>query len=471
MDETPEPVDECDGRDEVARKTAAFVDEIVESRRMVAEGQAREAAAMAEAYAYTQEQTALLGSATVKTREMPLRAMAAEIGAATRVNDSTVQSRLFECHQLVTEYSPTFEAWRAGKVSQSHTKVIVEFGSDLPDPAARAAYEKDVLDYAVKTATGRLRPYAQQVADKLNPRTVQERHDVAVRTRRVWMEDHRDGMSTLGVEGPAAEIHGIYDRLTQQGREIKATDLRARREAAEQGTCGVGSGGSVGGEDVGADEPEWFDERTLNEIRADLVMDMLLTAAPAIDPTGGGLAAIRASVQVSIPATTLAGTTSGGAELNGKCAIDPATVRILTGNAPGFDRVFLHPVTAEVLTTDRYTPTAGIKRFLQARYVRCAFPGCRRPAMRSEIDHHQEYANGGKTDGDNLGPCCTRHHVTRHAAGWTVEQLPGGRLKFTAPSGKVYIEDPPPRVMFIPEPEPESESEPGAEQAVGYPPF
>ncbi|MGQ2916547.1 DUF222 domain-containing protein, partial [Microbacterium aurantiacum] len=180
----------------------------------------------------------------------------------------------------MTEYSPTFEAWRAGKVSQSHTKVIVEFGAELPDPEARAAYEKDVLDYAVKTATGRLRPYAQQVADKLNPRTVQERHDVAVRTRRVWVEDHRDGMSTLGVEGPAAEIHGIYDRLTQQGREIKAADLRARREAAEQGACGVGAGGSVGGEDVGADEPEWLDERTLDEIRADLVMDMLLTAAP-----------------------------------------------------------------------------------------------------------------------------------------------------------------------------------------------
>ena len=465
MDENSEPLRDSDDRDAVARKTAAFVDEIMEARRVVAEGQAREAAAMAEAYAFAQEQTACLGSATAKAREMPLRAMAAEIGAATRVNDSTVQNRLFECHRLVTEYTPTFEAWRAGKVSQAHTKVIVEFGADLPDPESRAAYEKDVLDYAVKTATGRLRPYAQQVADKLNPRTVQERHEVAARTRRVWMEDHRDGMSTLGVEGPAAEIHGIFDRLTQQGREIKATDLRARREAAERITCGGNMGGGDG------EDPEWFDERTLNEIRADVVMDMLLTAAPTIDPTGGGLAAIRASVQVSIPATTLAGTTSGGAELNGKCAIDPATVRILTGNAPGFDRVFLHPVTAEVLTTDRYTPTAGIKRFLQARYVRCAFPGCRRPAMRSEIDHHQEYANGGKTDGDNLGPCCTRHHVTRHAAGWTVEQLPGGRLKFTAPSGKVYIEDPPPRVMFLPEPDPDPDPGPGPEPDRESPPL
>ncbi|MET2011762.1 DUF222 domain-containing protein [Microbacterium chocolatum] len=461
MDETSEPVGDSDGRDAVARATAEFVDEILEARRVTAEGQAREAAAMAKAYAYAQEQTACLGSTTAKAREMPLRAMAAEIGAATRVNDSTVQNRLFECHRLVTEYSPTFEAWRAGKVSQAHTKVIVEFGADLPDPDARAAYEKDVLDYAVKTATGRLRPYAQQVADKLNPRTVQERHEVAACKQRVFVEDLPDGMSMLGTIAPSAYVHGAYDRATQEAREIKAADLRARREYAER---------RARGEEV---EEPWFDERTLDQIRADVVMDMLLTAAPTIDPTGGGLAAIRASVQVSIPATTLAGTTSGGAELNGKCAIDPATVRILTGNAPGFDRVFLHPVTAEVLTTDRYTPTAGLKRFLQARYVRCAFPGCRRPAMRSEIDHHQEYANGGKTDGDNLGPCCTRHHVTRHAAGWTVQQLPGGRLRFTAPSGKVYIEDPPPRVMFIPDsdPEPDPGSEPDRESPPIIPPF
>ncbi|MGQ2914858.1 MAG: hypothetical protein ACT6QV_07575, partial [Microbacterium aurantiacum] len=68
-------------------------------------------------------------------------------------------------------------------------------------------------------------------------------------------------------------------------------------------------------------------------------------------------------------------------------------------------------------------------------------------------------------------------HVTRHAAGWTVEQLPGGRLKFTAPSGKVYIEDPPPRVMFIPDgdpdPNPESDTglEPDRESPAIFPPF
>ncbi|GAA3013826.1 HNH endonuclease signature motif containing protein [Microbacterium aurantiacum] len=428
------------------RKTRAFRQRVEASFAAEARILAERAEIYAEAFAYTQERTAKIPSATSRERDMPLRAMAAELGPAVHVDDRTMQTHLFEGHRLHTEFTATWEAWRDGKIQKAHTRVIVEFGAELHDPAARAAYEKDVLAYAVKTTAGRVKPYAQQVADKLNPATVQERHDVAVCKQRVFVEDLPDGMSMLGVIGPSSEIHGIYDRTTQQGREIKATDLRARREAAGQPVRDEG-------------EPVWFDERGLDEIRADVLMDMLLTAAPTIDPTGGGLGAIRATVQVSIPATTLAGTTSGGAELNGKCAIDPTTVRILTGNAPGFDRVFLHPVTAEVLTTDRYTPTAGIRRFLQARYVRCAFPGCRRPAMRSEIDHHQEYSKGGKTKGDNLGPCCTRHHVTRHAAGWTVEQLPGGRLRFTAPSGAVYIEDPPPRVMFLPDPEPEPEPE------------
>ena len=115
MDETPEPVGDSDDRDVAARKTGEFVDEIMDWRRLIAEAQAGEAAAMAKAYAYAQEQTACLGSTTAKAREMPLRAMAAEIGAATRVNDSTVQNRLFDCHRLVTEYAPTFEAWRAGR--------------------------------------------------------------------------------------------------------------------------------------------------------------------------------------------------------------------------------------------------------------------------------------------------------------------------------------------------------------------
>jgi hypothetical protein len=370
-------------------------------------------------------------------------------------------------------------------------RVIVDGGGALPDGEVRAAYEHDVLAYAEKTSASRLRSYAEQVAEKHNPVTMQERHDEAVQGRRVWVEDLRDGMSMLGAIGPSVEVHGVYDRLTRQGKAIKAADRVARREAAEReiereaATRGerevveshsTGSGAGFGLPEYGtadgavdsevadgfaddvADAEVWFDDRTMDQIRMDLLLDMMLTSTPSVDTTGdvveGGLGAIRAHVQVTVPATTLAGTTTGGAELDGKCAVDPETARILAGNAPGFDRVFLDPIGGAVLAVDRRHATAAQKRYLMARDVRCRFPGCRRPARDCEWDHREDYALGGKTDVENLGAFCKRHHTLKHAAGWTVVQHPGGRLQFTAPSGLEYTDDPPPRVMYIPDPSP-----------------
>jgi len=246
------------------------------------------------------------------------------------------------------------------------------------------------------------------------------------------------------------EVHGVHDRLTRQGKAIKAADRAVRREAAERDAAG---------------EPEeresdsvWFDERTLDQIRTDVLLDMMLTSSPSVEPTGGGveggLGAIRAHVQVTVPATTLAGTTTGGAELDGKCAVDPETAKILAGNVPSFDRVFLDPVTGAVLAVDRRFVTAEQKRYLVARDIRCRFPGCRRPARDCDWDHREDWALGGKTDVDNVGAFCRRHHAMKQAAGWTVVQEPGGRLRFTAPSGLKYTDDPPPRVVFMPDPPP-----------------
>tara|TARA_B100000513_G_C11870832_1_gene175901 strand:- start:643 stop:918 length:276 start_codon:yes stop_codon:yes gene_type:complete len=71
--------------------------------------------------------------------------------------------------------------------------------------------------------------------------------------------------------------------------------------------------------------------------------------------------------------------------------------------------------------------------------------------MDCDIDHREDWALGGKTDVENMGAFCESHHALKQAAGWTVVQMPGGRLHFTAPSGLEYVDDPPPRVMFMPD--------------------
>ena len=470
-------------READAARTRELVAAIAELDAAEARIQAERARLYAEAFELTQQQTARLRDASTREREMPLRAMAAELAVAKRVSDRTMQNHLFDAHRTVNDFTATWQAWHDGRVSRAHVAVIVDNGLDLTEPDARAAYERDVLAYAETTSAARVRSYAEQVAEKHNPQSMHERHDAAVLQRRIWVEDLRDGMSMLGTIGPSVEIHGVYDRITRQGKAIKHADRVARREAADRdaprgetttpdpestgsGTAAGDAGAGVaieavgdsgaGVDDNGEAGSVWFDDRTLDQIRTDLLLDMMLTSTPSVDPAGGviegGLGAIRAHVQVTVPATSLAGTTTGGAELDGKCAVDPQTAKILTGNAPGFDRVFLDPIGGAVLAVDRRHATAAQKRYLMARDVRCRFPGCRRPARECEWDHREDYALGGKTDVENLGAYCKRHHTLKHATGWTVVQHPGGRLHFTAPSGLEYDDDPPPRVMFIPDP-------------------
>ena len=474
-------------READASRTRELVAEAARFRALAAYALAELERTHANAYALVQEQMARLRDASTREREMPLRSMAAELAVDARVSDRTVQTQLFEAHRTVTEFAASWEAWREGRVSRAHVRVIVDAGADLVDDEARAEYEAEVLEYAETTSAGRVRSYAEQVAEKHNPKTMQERHDDAVRDRRVWVEDLRDGMSMLGVIGPSVEIHGVHDRLTRQGKAIKAADRAARREAAEREAAGreaagreaqqpglsrgdgetapKGTGASFGlGEPGGprvadggdAADSVWFDERSLDQIRTDLLLDMMLTSSPSVDSTAveGGLGAIRAQVQVTVPATTLAGTATGGAELDGKCAVDPETAKILAGNVPSFDRVFLDPITGAVLAVDRRFVTPAQRRYLVARDIRCRFPGCRRPARECDMDHRQDWALGGKTDIDNVGAFCESHHALKQAAGWTVVQEPGGRLRFTAPSGLEYTDDPPPRVVFMPDPPP-----------------
>jgi len=139
----------------------------------------------------------------------------------------------------------------------------------------------------------------------------------------------------------------------------------------------------------------------MNQLRSDVLTDMLLTAAPDADPTRtddgpGTLGAIRARVQVIVPALTLLGSDDGPAELVGRSPIDPDTARGLAGATRiPLERILTQPVTGAVHCVDTYQRTVAIDRFLRARDQHCRFPGCRLPALRCEVDHTIDHALGG----------------------------------------------------------------------------
>ena len=111
-------IDQQGGADRV--RTRELVAEIAAFDAAEARIQAERERLYAEAYDLAQQQTARLRDASTREREMPLRAMAAELAVAKRVSDRTMQTRLFEAHRTVTQFPAAWESWRAGRVSRAH---------------------------------------------------------------------------------------------------------------------------------------------------------------------------------------------------------------------------------------------------------------------------------------------------------------------------------------------------------------
>ncbi|HEX6930518.1 MAG TPA: HNH endonuclease signature motif containing protein, partial [Streptosporangiaceae bacterium] len=89
-----------------------------------------------------------------------------------------------------------------------------------------------------------------------------------------------------------------------------------------------------------------------------------------------------------------------------------------------------------------YRPPAPLSNAIRARNRTCAFPGCRRPAAASDLDHTIPYDQGGRTCPCNLAPLCRRHHRTKQAPGWKLDQPQPGTLVWTAPHGRSYTVTP-----------------------------
>src|SRR4029453_8705980 len=87
----------------------------------------------------------------------------------------------------------------------------------------------------------------------------------------------------------------------------------------------------------------------------------------------------------------------------------------------------------------RRRPVAEEAAFVKARDRTCRFPGCRRPAMRCDIDHRLEYTNGGPSHRGNTCCECERHHQFRHKKGFTVEPFGPAGFLWTAPDGRLYL--------------------------------
>lgn len=348
--------------------------------------------------------------------DLAFRSLTAELAAASKLSDRTIQSRLSEAMSLVGDFPFTLHALQSGTVSVSHARVIMAEGAVITDPARRVDYESAVLDRAASVTPGRLRRVARFAAEKLAGVGFEERHEKAKDERAVRSYETADGMSEVVATIPTLLAAGIMDRLTQWGNAVKV---------ANPG-----------------------DPRLLDQLRADLFCDLLLTGEASGDPHAG-VDGIRPEVSIVIPALTLLGEGDEPASILGRGPIGLADARRMAGKVPSLVRIITDPVTDQVLATDNYRPGEQLRRYLRMRDGRCRYPSCNRSAWRCDIDHTIPYSEGGATAAGNLSHLCQGHHTIKHLPGWSLRQVEPGVLQWVTPHGVVATDRPDTPVRFV----------------------
>lgn len=431
---------------------------------------------------------------------MHVRSLAAEVALAEQVGQSVAEGLLQEAVTAVREFPELVDALGEGALSEAQLRVLTEAGLSVSHAdAVEQTARRNAFVQAMLTEVGErvlppraLRVAAARVAESLTQESVCERYARARTTRYVSVTEAENGMCLLRARLPLIEGKAIADRLRKQAKAV----IRARPEPTGS-AGGAGSTDSTGSTDSPGSTTsgacgEVPDERTVDQVKADLFADMLLTSTPTSNAAAAG---IQASVHVTIPVLTLLGTGTGtgisssssarlppaqrtarradgsaigsvagagAAPASGRASASSATPRLtpapallngmspvplaeakrLAADAPSFQRILTHPIAGTVAAVDTYRPTAAMRAFLTARDLHCRWPGCRQPAARCDIDHTHAWEHGGTTSIDNLCGLCRGHHVMKHATAWTVRQLGGGVLEWRTPSGKTYSDHP-----------------------------
>lgn len=474
---SPTPSDHVEQR-------AALLDAWVEKRRQIARLESESAELLVDRL--------LLRDAD--TRDNPYhrdtihRSMVADYSAAGHVSQGSVEYAFSDAAFLESAHPGARESFRLGAITAAHVREIVRAGAIVreavregrADAAALGLYDTAAVVVAEHDTPARTRSLVRQIAAALAGETLIDRHRRASSERSVTMRSVDDGLALITVVLPEHLAAAIMDRLTHFARQVIAArddDAVPHHDVLAPDDLDSGEN-PIFPEDLDWSDPgldEWAifgerdtfttdplpeprpvvvpaDTRTMDQVRTDLLTDLLLAADPT-EAAGGGLDQIQAHIQVTVAATTLAGADDRPAELDGFGPIDPDIARDLAGRNGGWSRLFLDP-SGMVTETDTYSPTEGMRRFLRARDQHCRFPGCRMPVHRCQIDHNHDHARGGRTDLSNLSHFCTGHHVLKHPDiderhRWTARQLPDRSLDWVSPLGRHYSDPPPRRVMFV----------------------
>ena len=351
-----------------------------------------------------------------------------DISTALRLAPATAQSRIDIARTLVNILPYTCSALATGEISSAHATVIArETATAIRDGAAESAIfeiEQRALSYAEFHTPGQLANHLRNSIAKLAPEEFEEITSRATALRRVSCYNESNGMSTVVAILPAADAQIVM-------HSIEAFILRQEQLSHSQSRKNISP----------SDEENPLDNNPLtrDQMRADalsaICTNFLSEISETVTPQRRPL-----TVNVTIDLPTLLGLAENPGQLAGYGPIPAAVARELASDAQ-WKRFITEPQTGNLLDFGResYEPPQNLKDFLIARDRTCRFPGCRRSALLSDLDHAESWESGGATSPENIGALCRRHHRLKTHDGWKIQSYADGSCMWTSPLGKEFF--------------------------------
>lgn len=340
-----------------------------------------------------------------------------DVSSALRLSAGTAQMRIDVARTLVNHLPNTCSALATGELSAAHATVIArETAAAIRDGLSEFAIfsiEEKAIAHAEFHTPSQVAQQVRSAIARFAPATFEEVVEKARDSRRVSCYNDVDGMSTVVAILPAEDAQTVMKAI--EAFIIKGSTVF-----------------NIPGESLVSDT------RSADMKRADALTSL---AGFALAASSEEVALHRRpiTVNVTIDLPTLLGLSENPGQLAGYGAIPASVARALASDGK-WKRFITDPQTGALLDYGRetYQPPQALIDFLIARDRTCRFPGCRRSAALSDLDHAQSWEDGGTTSLDNLGALCRRHHLLKTHGGWGIESRADGSCTWTSPLGKIY---------------------------------
>ncbi|MGQ0847895.1 MAG: DUF222 domain-containing protein, partial [Actinomycetota bacterium] len=332
--------------------------------------------------------------------------IADEIRAALCWTRRAAESQLRLAGLVVDRFPMVWEALWRGRIDLPRARVIVDQLEAAPEDQATRVVEQ-ILEWASSRTTGQIAARIRKLLISLDPALASVRYRAGLEWRKLELSANSDGTANLfGLSLPADLANSAFDRIDRLARQTRIGD----------------------------------EDRTLDQRRADLFLDLLEG-----NPVNGDSGENRGMVDIRVDLTTLARLNEHPGEIPGWGPVISDICRRVAENRESDWQVTVTKGDRPVWTgsTSR-RPSPGQRRRIAAFTPACVFPGCRRPASRSDLDHNQPWHQGGRTDDPNLAPLCRHDHRVKDEGGWKLHQPQPGVYHWRSPLGHTYLVIPEP---------------------------